>query len=147
MEGKLPEELDAALQQLTERCIAGRATVEEQLEGAENLCSAYWEVLETLIGQTGTRAGFRRAVSMASRKHTPLASLTAPDACIDIRSLAESLLGEGPDRSRPVLVGLMEELVHVVYGLLGPVLMPVLQEAEEKLEERAQCSGGGKEDL
>src|SRR3990170_4141058 len=132
MEGKLPEELDAALQQLTERCIAGRATVEEQLEGAENLCSAYWGALETLIGQTGTSAVFRRAVSMARRKHALLSSLEVMDECIDIRRLGESLQGEGPDRSRAVLVGLMEELVQVVYGLLGPVLMPVLQEAEEK---------------
>ncbi len=127
------KEVDRIRQELVRSFIAGRETVDGQLDGLTKLVTSLREILATMIGGMGARATLVRAASLAEQKHPCLSRLVIRGEGLDSSGLREVLRDETPDRAREELTALVSEWFNVLYWLLGDALMPVLLELESDL--------------
>lgn len=133
MRAELPEQQEAIRRRLIGRWIAKQRSAEEQIDGLAATFWAFWIHLEPTLGGAAVRAVFRRAAALAAKKQPSMASLVVVASGPDLTPLRADLGGENPDRSREIVIALLDELFAVLYGLLGHALLPILNEVEAEL--------------
>jgi hypothetical protein len=113
--------------------ITRQQTIEKRCGGLETISAALWAVLAPMMGTVATRAIFSRAVTLASRQNARLGTIRVVDGGLDVSQLCLAVVQLDPEVASENLSVVVDELMLVLYRLLGGVLVPVLNEVEAEL--------------
>jgi hypothetical protein len=133
----MPKVLREIRTRLIHDWISGRTTIDGQIDGFEAIVSATQSVLGTMIGLVATRAVLSRAVAEAAQRNTHVEQIRVVDDGLDLTAFRSQRIKLSPASSAAVLSLVVDELIIVLFRLLGGVTATILREVEG---ERANSS-------
>ena len=145
MDARRSTEFDKTSRRLVRRWVAGRRTLDGQVEGLAVVVTVLGGLLEAVIGGVATRATLSRALVVAGRRHPELKALSLPRAGLEVFQLKDELKGHAPEATCEMLSAVAEEWFTVLDWLLGKALLPILREAEADLAARRPKGGTSRE--